>query len=191
LHHDAQRSKTDSLIQLSILMPAFPDIWQALNLLVFQAPVPNTNSSNSSYALSLSSLTMMMSCTPSIFEYAISFLACSNLFCMLPSSSVPLPLSLASSTSKDGGAMKTYRALRSVSLICLTPCNIVNSALQAAESSLYYQLTSISISKTTTRPFFPISSIIFLLVPYLLPPNLACSTKPFSAMRPSNSCIGT
>lgn len=53
------------------------------------------------------------------------------------------------------------------------------------------QQTSISMSKSTTLPFAVCSSMVFLLVPYLLPPNLACSTKPFCPIRSSKSAIGT
>ena len=95
-----------------------------------------------------------------------------SLVWMLHSSSVPRPLSRASSTIKFGGLMKTNRgflwesAFNCSSFTCLTP--------------------SISISSNTTEPFAVWSMTVCLLVSYKLPLNSACSMKLRSVIRHSN-----
>ncbi len=85
-------------------------------------PPSTTHSSTSLYALSNSSFTTTLSCTPSSFANVISASACSNRFCIASSLSVPLPLNLLSNTSIDGGERKRNRAFRCVRFTCLTPC---------------------------------------------------------------------
>ena len=84
-------------------------------------PPSTIHSSTSRYALSKSSLTTTLSCTPSSFENSISLAAWSSLFFKLSSSSVPRPRKRCSSTSREGGDRKRKRACSSVRLTCLTP----------------------------------------------------------------------
>ena len=86
-------------------------------------PPSTTQSSNSRYAFSKSSFVTTTSCTSSSFANSISASACASLFCKLSSFSVPRPRNRCSRTSRLGGERKRKRALRSVRLTCLTPCN--------------------------------------------------------------------
>ena len=80
-----------------------------------------TNSSNSAYALSKSSFTIILSCTPSCLAYSNSFSAVANLFNTASTESVFRERSRRASSSILGGLMNKNRAFNDVFFTFITP----------------------------------------------------------------------
>lgn len=96
-------------------------------------PPSRIHSSTSLYAVSRSSFTTILSCTPASFENAISASACFSRFCTASSLSVFRPLRRCSRTWREGGDRKRKRALRSLFLTCLTPYIVLKSTSAIVE----------------------------------------------------------